>query len=66
MAKKDTITLCLEAQGKTPKQIEAKKNAIRKEFRKILEGKSRFDDPMDLMAHHGIDGEGVEDLLYDY
>jgi hypothetical protein len=63
---KDCITKCLEAQGKTPKQIETKKKAIRKEFDKILQGKSRFDDPMDLMNFHGIDGEGVEDLLYSY
>jgi len=63
---KDCITKCLEGQGKTPKQIESTKKAIKKHFDKLIEGKGKFEDPMDIMNHYGIDGEGVEDLLYSY
>jgi hypothetical protein len=64
MEKKDTIQSCLEAQhGDDPELVKELRGEIEDEFMRIVESGS-YGDLEDLMMDNGIDGEGIEDLLF--
>ena len=64
MKKKDTIQACLEAQhGDDQELIKELRKEIEDQFNQIVESGSYL-DLEDLMMDNGIDGEGIEDLLF--
>lgn len=64
MQKKDTIQSCLEAQhGDDPELVQELRKEIEDQFEEIVANGS-YGDLEDLMMDNGIDGEGIEDLLF--
>lgn len=64
MEKKDTIQACLEAQhGEDPELVKELRKEIEDQFKEIL-ANGDYGDLEDLMIDYGIDGEGIEDLIF--
>lgn len=62
--KNDTIQSCLMAQHDDQDVVDEIRSEIEERFNEIANGDGDYGDLEELMLEHGIDGEGIEDLLF--